>query len=138
MGRASQRGMTLIEVLLALAILGLGLTVLIESAARCLAMARKAKNFETARYLLHRVELEHPLDASQTLTEGVEEGDFEAPYEHFSWRRMLIAAGLDDEPIFEVHTTIFWADGQRESSEETATLIFKPEQNRAGSPSVKR
>ncbi|MCX6995937.1 MAG: prepilin-type N-terminal cleavage/methylation domain-containing protein [Kiritimatiellaeota bacterium] len=138
MGAPARRGMTLIEVLLALAILGLGLAVLIESTARCLGVARKAKNFEAARYLLHRVELEHPLSTDQPLTEGVEEGAFDAPYDRFAWRRMLIAAGLDDEPLFEVRTQISWAEDRREASEETVTMVYKPEQASASALSIRK
>ena len=137
MNAPARRGMTLIEVLLALAILGLGLAVLIESTARCLGVARRAKNFEAARYLLHRVELEHPLSGDQPLTEGVEEGVFDAPYDRFSWRRTLIGAGLEGEPLFEVHTQITWAEDRRESTEEFATMVFKPEQASASTPSSK-
>ena len=135
MDRRDRQGMTLIEVLLALAILGLGLAVLIESTARCLGVARKAKNFEAARYLLNRVELEHPLDTGDALAAGVEEGVFDPPYENFSWSRTIVPAGLDDEPLFEVYTRITWADDRRESTEETATMVYKPEQTSAGSSS---
>ena len=138
MERRRRQGMTLIEVLLALAILGLGLAVLVECTARCLGVARKAKNFEAARYLLHRVELEHPLNGSEPLTAGVEEGVFAPPYENFSWNRSIVPAGLDEEPLFEVYTRITWADDNRESTEETATMVFKPEQNSAGSVPVNR
>ena len=138
MERHRRQGMTLIEVLLALAILGLGLAVLIECTARCLGVARRAKNFEAARYLLHRVELEHPLNGSDPVSAGVEEGMFAPPYENFSWSRTIVPAGLDTEPLFEVYTRITWADDQREATEETATMVYKPEQASAGSVPVNR
>jgi len=125
--------MTLIEVLLALAILGLGLGVLIETTANCLGVARMAKNYEAARYLLHRVELEHPLDTGDELAAGEDQGAFEAPYDNFAWSRTIVPAGQDDEPLFEVWTRITWKDNDRETTEETVTMVFKPEQTSAGS-----
>ena len=40
-----RRGLTLIEVMLALAILGVGLSVLISTASKCLAVIRQSKNY---------------------------------------------------------------------------------------------
>ena len=54
-------GLTLIEVMLAVVILGVALVVLVSTAATCLSVAKKARNYETARELLARLELEHPI-----------------------------------------------------------------------------
>tara|TARA_B100000809_G_scaffold150309_1_gene147812 strand:+ start:223 stop:612 length:390 start_codon:yes stop_codon:yes gene_type:complete len=55
-----RRGMTLIEVLIALAILGAGLFGLMMAASRCLAVVTTARDYELARRTLDLGELDHP------------------------------------------------------------------------------
>ncbi|MDD2236646.1 MAG: prepilin-type N-terminal cleavage/methylation domain-containing protein, partial [Kiritimatiellae bacterium] len=55
--RRGKLGLTLIEVLMALAIMGIGLAGLVAAASRCLAVARKAKNYENTRRLLGEAEM---------------------------------------------------------------------------------
>jgi len=126
--RRSTAGMSLIEVLAALAILGIGLAVLIQSVSRCLAVVHKTRNYETARYLMQRLELEHPLGVNEQIADGMQDGQFDAPHEQFKWSREIMSVGLPDEPLFQVKTRIAWTEeGSRESSQETTTLVFKPE-----------
>jgi len=128
MKRATTSGMSLIEVLLALAILSIGLAVLIQTVSRCLAVVYKTRNYETARYLLQRLDAEHPLGINQQITAGVEAGKFDPPNDQFSWQREITFIGLEDEPLFQVKTRIAWSDdGSHESAQETETIVFKPE-----------
>ena len=128
-----RQGMTLIEVLLAMAILGVGLAVLIEAAARCLAVTRRAQNFETARHLLYRLELEHPLGRDQEVEEGSEQGQFERPWDNYHWEREVTRAGnKKEEPFYQVRTRIAWSDAGRASAEEVLTYLFLPEQIKGG------
>ena len=60
-------GLTLIEVMLALLILGVALPPLVAAAGRCLSIAKKARHYETARELLARVELEHRIKRDKNL-----------------------------------------------------------------------
>lgn len=132
-------GMSLIEVLLALAILGVGLAVLVQSVSRCLAVVHKTRNYETARYLLQRVDIEHPLGLDQQITAGVEDGRFDPPNDTFTWYREIILAGLEDEPLFQVNTRIAWAnESGHDSAQETSTLVFKPEYAQRGGVRVRR
>ena len=66
-------GLTLIEVLLATVILAVGLSSMIVATSRCLSVARKAREYETARRLVGQVDLEIPPDF-ETLEEGIETG----------------------------------------------------------------
>jgi prepilin-type N-terminal cleavage/methylation domain-containing protein len=132
-------GMSLIEVLLALAILGAGLAVLVQSVARCLAVVHKTRAYETARYLFQRLEIERPLGVNQQIIAGVENGRFDAPHDTYTWRREINLAGLDEEPLFQVHTRIAWAnESGRESAQEITTLVFKPEYAQRGDVRVRR
>jgi prepilin-type N-terminal cleavage/methylation domain-containing protein len=131
--------MTLIEVLAALAILGIGLAVLVQSVARCLAVVHTTRNYETARYLLQRLDLEHPLGVSEQLAAGVQEGRFDPPHDDFTWSRDITALGFEDEPLFQVKTRIAWSNtGGRESEQETTTMVFKPEYALSGGTPVSR
>ena len=54
-------GLSLVEVMLALLILGIGISSLVMATSRCLAVVRKARNFEIARRLMGEIELTEPL-----------------------------------------------------------------------------
>jgi len=54
-------GMTLIEVLLAVAILGLGLVVMLTAISRCLAVLRVSDDYHKAMWALSMGEAEYPL-----------------------------------------------------------------------------
>lgn len=135
----SRAGLTLVEVILALAILGIGLSVMIQSVSRCLAVVHKTRNYETARYLLQRLEVEHPLGLEQPIAAGMEEGRFDEPYETFSWQREIMFAVSETDPVFQVHTRIMWVnESGGESEQATTTLVFKPEYAQRGEVRVRR
>lgn len=132
-------GMTLIEVLAAMAILSIGLTVLVESVARCLAVVHTTRNYETARYLLQRLDLEHPLGVTEQIVAGVQEGRFDPPNDDFTWSREITPLGLEDEPLYQVKSRIAWSNtGGSESAQETTTIVFKPEYAQNGGTTVSR
>ena len=138
-GRRQRYGMTLIEVLAAMAILGIGLAVLVQSVARCLAVVHTTRNYETARYLLQRLDLEHPLGVTEPIVAGVSDGRFDPPNDDFTWNREITAIGMEDEPLFQVKTRIAWSNtGGHESAQETTTIVFKPEYAQNGSTAVSR
>ncbi|MFC1461534.1 hypothetical protein ACFLQR_03330, partial [Verrucomicrobiota bacterium] len=64
-------GVTLVEAILALAILSIGILVLVETTARCLAVIRVSRNYQTARAVLDRGELEYPLHGSNTVEDNI-------------------------------------------------------------------
>lgn len=61
MKRTGREGLTLIEVLIAAAILGVGLTSLLTASSRCLAVMRAAKRYQDAQWVLSVGEAEHPV-----------------------------------------------------------------------------
>ncbi len=136
-------GLTLIEVLLALAILGVGLTVLVATTARCLSVARKARHFETARHLLGVVEIEHPFDPEGDAAGASDGGRFDPPGERYTWSRSFAPAGEEDgDGLYEVSTRIGWTDRGREIGEQVVTLRYAPDEaatggfTRAAAPTV--
>jgi len=125
-------GLTLIEVILATAILAIGITVLVSAAGRCLAVARKAKEYEVARRLIGQVDLEIPPDFEE-LEEDVETGRFSAPYRDYTWRREITELPEEELEMFLVRTGVYWSSKGKEISEETLTYIYGPAYARGGS-----
>lgn len=129
----TRRGLTLIEVLLALVILGVGLTVLIATASRCLGVARKARHYENARHLLGVLEIDHPFDPEDDAAES-DGGRFDPPYERYGWSRTAQPAGEeDDDGLYTVRTRIAWTERGREGAEEIVELLYAPAETATGS-----
>lgn len=120
-------GMTLIEVLLAVVILSISSGVLLTAASRGLAVIRKARHYETARRLIHQVELEHPLD-EEDLFDSEMAGDFPEPAE-WRWERRIMAVDPELRPgLFESRIRVYWAARGRMVYEEAVCRVWRPEQ----------
>lgn len=131
--------MTLIEVMLAVVILGVSLGVLVEAASRSLAVVRQARNYELARRMLGRVEAEHPLWLEDEITAGQDGGGFDGGPEGWSWERTIEDLGAVEEQqegLFRLTTRVSWAQGRRVGSEEVVQLLYVPE-DREGKRSLK-
>ena len=121
--------MTLVEVLLAVVILGIALGGLVEAASRSLAVVRQARNYEMARRMLGRVDAENPLRLLDEIQAGQESGGFEGGPAGWSWTRSLEDLGADDdqkEGLFLMTTRVFWGTGERKSSEEAVQYLYVP------------
>lgn len=127
----AKSGLTLIEVLLAVVILGTSLAALVEGASRALAVVRQARNYEQARRMLGRVDAENPLRLLDEITAGRESGGFQGGAPGWSWERVIEDFGLEDEDqegLFMVTTRVFWSrGGDRRSMEEVVQMLYVPE-----------
>ena len=131
--------MTLVEVLLAVAILGISLGVLLEAASQALAVVRQARNYEQARRMLGRVDAENPLRLLDEIQAGQASGSFEGGPSGWRWTRTLEDLGEADEQqegLFRMTTRVFWAQGERKSMEEAVQMLYVPE-NRDGVRTLK-
>ncbi len=120
-----KKGLTLIEVLLAVVILGIGSGVLMLATARCLSVVAKARRYAAAQRLIRRVGAEHPLTQA-TLEEGIESGGFRDEPD-YRWEREIMES--DDENragLYTVRTRVSWSDRSRESFEESITWRYIP------------
>ena len=126
-------GLTLVEVLLALVILGTGMVALVTAAGRCIGVARQAKNYETARELLARVEVEKPMMLEETAEDDAGDGVFEAPFSNFRWKRTVEPEGFEDDGLWRVITEINWTEDKTARNEKVVTLIYWPEEKEGGS-----
>ncbi len=123
--------MTLIEVLLAVVILGTALVGLVEAASRALAVVRQARNYEQARRMLGRVEAENPLRLLDEIKAGQESGGFEGGPEGWTWTRTLEEVDAEDEQqegLFRMTTRVSWSQsGEARGMEETVQMLYVPE-----------
>ncbi|MDA0578273.1 MAG: prepilin-type N-terminal cleavage/methylation domain-containing protein [Verrucomicrobia bacterium] len=119
-------GMTLIEVLMAAAILGVGLTALLTAASRCLAVMRTAKQYQSAQWALNLGEIENPVlpskepedwevsatsyDGGMTYTREVEEEDEE-----------------QKDGLFILTSTVTWDRQGHHGSESVVRYVFVKE-----------
>ncbi len=125
---ASRRaGLTLIEVLLALAILGATAGVLMTAVSRCLAVVRLAKNYYDARRILDLGELDHPLLVAKDPLTGQDKAinldigpiDYDAYTFTRSGER---STTLKD--LVVVKTRVGWSARGRESFEEVTSYLY--------------
>jgi len=121
-------GLTLVEVLLALAILAASAGVLMTAVSRCLGVVRLSKNYYAARRILDMGELEHPLlvtkdpllSKDRVINLNVGPVDYDNGYTFT--RSGERSATLKD--LVVVKTRVAWSARGRESSEEVLSYLF--------------
>lgn len=125
-----RRGLTLIEVMLAVVILGIGAGVVLLATARCLSIVAKSQRYSTAQRLIAQVEAEHPLTRAQIEAE-MESGRFDNE-PGYQWEREITESENENRKgLFTVRTRVSWSERGRSSFEETTTWRFiKPEENK--------
>lgn len=134
-GAPRKKGLTLIEVMLAIVILGVGAGTLMLATARCMGVALKAQHYSAAQRLLLRVNSEKPLSLEE-LEEGTETGSFDDGY---TWEREVLESENEDrQGLYTVRTRVSWSMRGKTAYEETTTVLYiKPEDAEKGSQ-VKR
>ena len=96
---------------------------------RCLAVVRTARNRNVAYALIHRIDIEHPIN-KEDMEELAEGGDF-ADTPGYSWEREIIAVDEEERPgLFLVTLRIVWSERGREAYEEVTIYKYAP--NAAG------
>ena len=126
-------GLTLIEVLLALVILGTGLVALVTAAGRCISVARQAKNFETARELLAVVEVEKPMRLEEQPEDMAGDGNFES-HPGFRWTREVQKEGFEEDGLWRVTTRVLWTEDKTARREEVVELVYWPDSGDGATP----
>lgn len=132
--KSKTKGFTLIEVVVAMAILGIGLIVIIELFSGGLRLARTSIEYtEAVNYARMKME---ELGVKQTIEEGSEEGEFDNT---FRWQVetkkvdiLPIQTGTDYKApvdLFQVKVKVFWKSGSKERSTALETYrTIKPEE----------
>ncbi|MCZ7591804.1 MAG: prepilin-type N-terminal cleavage/methylation domain-containing protein [Kiritimatiellae bacterium] len=127
--RRSRTGLSLIEVLMAIVILGIGLTILIAGASRCIAVVRKVRSLETTRELFGRVEVEKPIWVEEDIEDAAGSGSFSGEYSGYQWRRDVEEVGEEEDGLWLVTTTISWSERGQNNSETVVTYVHWPQKN---------
>ncbi|MEI6970198.1 MAG: hypothetical protein WCL44_01655 [bacterium] len=125
-GRANGRlhdplAFTLIEAVLAVAIMSICAFALMAAASKCLAVAGASRNLHTVAAVVDRGELEYPLQPTNEVSENVV-----APVTYnngFTFERTVEPLGQEKD-IFVVKTTVSWAAKGKHASESVETLLY--------------
>ncbi len=106
------RGFTLLEVMVAVAILAMVLVSLLGVKNRSTRNVMLADHITTATLLAKRMMTE-TLAAGQ-LKESEEEGAFEEDqFKDFTWKKMVAPMPIEEVKIMEVHVIVLWKEGER-------------------------
>jgi len=121
------RGFTLIEVIVALAILGIGLTVIIELFSGGLRLGRTSEEY-TKAVNYARIKMEEII-SKQKIEEGNEEGEFDNT---FHWEVKVKKMDIlpteknpDFKPpveLFEVKVNVLWKSGSKGAKDRSASI----------------
>lgn len=123
---ATKKGLTLIEVLVALVILSVGVSGLMMAMSRCLAVVRASRSRDVARGLIQRVEIEHPIEKVD-MDEMSDSGDFD-DLPGYVWFRDIVMVDEEERPgLFEVTTRIQWSERGRDAFEEITVFKYAPD-----------
>ncbi|MCE9615331.1 MAG: prepilin-type N-terminal cleavage/methylation domain-containing protein [Lentisphaerae bacterium] len=125
-GRQQRGGFTLIEVLIAAAILGVGLTALLTAASRCLAVMRAAQQYQDAQWALNLGELEHPVLPTQDYKDW--EVSAEA-YDHgMTYSREVEEPDEErKDGLYLLRSRVTWSSKNRRGYEEVVRYVFVKE-----------
>jgi general secretion pathway protein I len=133
------KGFTLIEIVVGLAILGIGLTVILELFSGGLKSARISEEYTKATWY-GKTKMEEML-MTKELSEGASEGAFN---DEFSWKsevkKMVLPLGQDENAetslpvdLYRITVTVTWSSGAGKRSLELESLrTYKNEEGISG------
>lgn len=126
--RPSKAGMTLIEILMALAILAISAGVLMTATSRCLAVVSTAKNYYEARRILETGELDYPLLVVKKKNEkelkalNLNVGPIDYP-RNFTYQRTS-ERDPDKEDLMVIKTRVSWSAKGKAAFEEVTSYLY--------------
>jgi len=125
----SRSGLTLVEVLLAIAILGAGLAVMMTGASRCLAVMKAARNFQTVQWTFGLALAEHPLFPTNAL-EDIKVSP--QTYKDMTFERTVDEKKdtKNDDGLYVVRTSVGWTDRRKAWREEMVQYVYLTEDQR--------
>jgi prepilin-type N-terminal cleavage/methylation domain-containing protein len=122
-----RRGLTLVEVLLALVIIGAGVAALSAAVSRCLALVTAIRNYRQARYALEQAELRYPLMPGDTEIENLDIPETEI-MPGFVFSRACVNDAPDDPDrlrgLYLVRDRITWAGVGSNAAEEVLRFLY--------------
>jgi general secretion pathway protein I len=133
--RGENRGFTLLEVVVAMAILGIALTIIIELFGGGLRLGRTSEEYTRAAGFA-RMKLEE-ISLSKSLGEGIEEGEFAPDYRwQVEVKKVdLLPPGTETSyqppvALYSVRIQVLWKSGSREKTTAVETYrLLKAEES---------
>jgi hypothetical protein len=118
--------MTLVEVILAIAILGTSLVALLVAASRCLVVMKTAQRYQGAQWTMGAAEVEHPIyETNDVKTLVVEPEEYPGGYEY---SRVLEDKPFDEKnSLYLMRIRVKWVDRGSETMEEVVRCFYQPE-----------
>lgn len=135
----SKSGLTLIEVLIATLILGLGITALMHGFSNCLRMMKASKEFADAEWVLSLGELKYPIRETANVAEDLKVDpdslDSELPDalrdRGYKFERIVDEKPDDDtDKLYVVRTRVTWGDGSTDNQFVEEVVRYVWEQNK--------
>lgn len=124
MRKNSRQGLTLLEVVLALAILGLGVAALATATSRCLALVAISKTYHQARYALEQAQLRYPLvENEDELVNKEVSGTEIMPGFQFT-RTAEVQKDYEDIGLYILHNRVSWEGRGSNTYEETVQYYY--------------
>lgn len=117
-----RQGLTLVEVLLAMIIIGTGGLVLMTAASRCLAVIRVSRNYHSARHVFDLGELEHPVIQTNDMIYNLDLDPVVYPNGFTFARKPEEREDLKGMKI--VRTRVAWSERGQQSYEETVSYLY--------------
>lgn len=124
-------GFSLIEVLLAMLVLGISLMAFFHAVSQGTALVAEARDYETARMLLNRLNVTEPLDL-EDFDEGQTRGFFGGDFHNHRWQRVVTLAGKEEDGFYHIETRVEWGDTLDPRVESVETYLHLPTARRAG------
>jgi len=117
-------GFTLLEVMLAVAIVGTALFTIAMAIGRCTDSAKNASNYTVAHDLaeMKLMEFSNPTN----FTMGITTGDFGDGFPNFQWQREIIADDNQLESLYKQTLVIKWRERNREYDVTMNTILYNP------------
>lgn len=133
--KTDRSGMTLVEVLLAAMLLGLGMMTVFTGLSRCLRLIQASRDVQKMQLAFDRGNLAHPMADIQSEDDIekllVEDDDLGEGLENYVFKRTFDekAKPEDDndfnDHLFTVRTSVSWGEGE-DAREEIVELIWLP------------
>ena len=120
-----QRGFLLLEVLLAIFLLGLSVFVLIEGLSRCVAAARSVQNYSISDILLANKSYEFRTERPTDILD--QQGSFD-DYPGYMWTRTF--RNTDTEGLWQQVITVYWYERGIQASDSVTEYRYIPDKQR--------
>ena len=120
-----KRGFTLVEVLLATAILSISLVVLLTGMSRCLAVMKAARNYQTAQWTLGQGEVDYPMTATNDVRKLAVD---EVKYDNgFTYSR-TVEDDEDEDGLYVVRIVVKSSERQDAPREGVVRYVWQPKE----------